>query len=138
MVTRNGKTTHDLAYGTTGLPTTHLAADALLALIRHHWHIENRCHWRLDVTLGEDACRVTLGKTPQVLTTLNNTVLALVDRLRLPNLAARCVSLMLVLPALLPYSFHPSDFEMPCPPKITPLSNYVFYGLLNVCFFDFS
>jgi hypothetical protein len=49
---------------------------------------ENRSHWRRDVTLGEDACRVTLGKPPQVLATLNNTVLALVDRLRLPSLAA--------------------------------------------------
>ena len=88
IVTRNGRTTHDLAYGMTSLPTTRLAADALLALIRHHWHIENRCHWRRDVTLGEDACRITLGRTPQVLASLNNSVLALVDHLRLPNLAA--------------------------------------------------
>lgn len=87
-VTRHGKTTQELAYGMTSLPATRLAADALLALIRHHWHIENRSHWRRDVTLGEDACRVSLGKTPQVLAALNNTVLALVDRLRLPNLAA--------------------------------------------------
>jgi predicted transposase YbfD/YdcC len=87
IVTRQGKTTQDLAYGMTSLPTTRLPAEALLTLIRHHWHIENRSHWRRDVTLGEDACRVTLGQTPQVLATLNNTVLALVDRLRLPTLA---------------------------------------------------
>ena len=60
----------------------------MLALIRTHWHIENRSHWRRDVTLGEDACRITRGQTPQVLATLNNTVLALIDRLHLPNLAA--------------------------------------------------
>ena len=41
-----------------------------------------------ELAAGEDACRVSLGQTPQVLATLNNTVLALVDRLRLPNLAA--------------------------------------------------
>lgn len=87
-VTRQGRTTHELAYGMTSLTTTRLPPDDLLALIRSHWHIENRSHWRRDVTLGEDACRVTLGQTPQVLATLNNTVLALVDHLRLPNLAA--------------------------------------------------
>lgn len=87
-VTREGRTTQEIAYGMTSLPPTRLSSDALLALIRQHWHIENRSHWRRDVTLGEDACRVTLGKTPQVLATLNNTVLALVDRLRMPNLAA--------------------------------------------------
>ena len=87
-VTRLGQTTHEIAYGMTSLSPAHLPAEALLALVRAHWRIENRSHWRRDVTLGEDACRVTLGKTPQVLATLNNTVLALVDRLRLPNLAA--------------------------------------------------
>lgn len=87
-VTRQGRTTCELAYGMTSLPTTRLPPLDLLALIRTHWHIENRSHWRRDVTLGEDACRVTLGQTPQVLATLNNTVLALIDHLHLPNLAA--------------------------------------------------
>ena len=60
-------------------------------MIRAHWHIENRAQgapdWRRDVTLGEDACHVTTGQVPQVLAALNNTILALVDHLRLPNLA---------------------------------------------------
>lgn len=28
----------------------------LCALVRGHWGIENRCHWTLDVTFGEDLC----------------------------------------------------------------------------------
>lgn len=28
----------------------------LAALVRGHWGIENRCHWTLDVTFGEDLC----------------------------------------------------------------------------------
>lgn len=87
-ITRQAHTTHERAYGITSLTTARLPPTALLALIRAHWHIENRSHWRRDVTLGEDACRVTTGQTPQVLATLNNTVLALVDHLRLHNLAA--------------------------------------------------
>jgi predicted transposase YbfD/YdcC len=27
-------------------------------LIRGHWSVENRCHWVLDVTFGEDHCQV--------------------------------------------------------------------------------
>lgn len=87
-VTRQQRTTQEVAYGMTSLSLARLPPDDLLRLIRTHWHIENRSHWRRDVTLGEDACRVSLGQTPQVLATLNNTVLALVDHLRLPNLAA--------------------------------------------------
>lgn len=87
-VTRHQRTTQEVAYGMTSLPAIRLPPDALLRLIRTHWHIENRSHWRRDVTLGEDACRVSLGQTPQVLATLNNTVLALIDHLHLPNLAA--------------------------------------------------
>lgn len=30
-------------------------------LIRRHWGIENRCHWVLDMTFGEDHCRVRKG-----------------------------------------------------------------------------
>jgi len=26
--------------------------------LRHHWRIENCCHWQLDVTFGEDASRI--------------------------------------------------------------------------------
>jgi predicted transposase YbfD/YdcC len=28
------------------------------ALVRGHWSVENRCHWVLDVTFGEDHCQV--------------------------------------------------------------------------------
>lgn len=28
------------------------------ALVRGHWSVENRCHWMLDVTFGEDHCQV--------------------------------------------------------------------------------
>jgi predicted transposase YbfD/YdcC len=27
-------------------------------LVREHWSVENRCHWVLDVTFGEDHCQV--------------------------------------------------------------------------------
>lgn len=87
-ITRHGKTTHELVYGLTSLTHQEAPPERLLALVRQHWHIENRTHWRRDVTLGEDACRVTVGQVPQVLAALNNSVLAIVDFLHHPNLAA--------------------------------------------------
>ncbi len=87
-ITRHGKTTHERVYGLTSLNTQQVSPAQLLALVRQHWHIENRSHWRRDVTLGEDACRVTVGQVPQVLAALNNCVLAIVDFLQQPNLAA--------------------------------------------------
>lgn len=87
-VTRQGKTTHELAYGLTSLTPQQAPPLHLLSLVRQHWHIENRTHWRRDVSLGEDACRVTTGQAPFVLAALNNAVLALVDFLDHPNLAS--------------------------------------------------
>jgi predicted transposase YbfD/YdcC len=33
-------------------------AQRLAQLVRGHWAVENRCHWVLDVTFGEDHCQV--------------------------------------------------------------------------------
>lgn len=87
-ITRLGKTTQEIVYGLTSLTAQEASPSQLLALVRQHWHIENRSHWRRDVTLGEDACRVSVGQVPHVLASLNNCVLALVDFLQQPNLAA--------------------------------------------------
>ncbi len=47
--------------------------------------IENRLHWRRDVTLREDACQVRKGEAPRVLAVLNSFLLALLDFLEVSN-----------------------------------------------------
>ena len=37
-----------------------------------HWRIENRLHWRRDVTLREDHCQVRKGEAPRILALLNS------------------------------------------------------------------
>ena len=59
----------------------------MLALISAHWKIENRLHWRRDVTLGEDACQTRTGVVPSLLARLNSAVLSLMDRLGVRNVA---------------------------------------------------
>ncbi len=48
-------------YGISSLLPKRAAASRLLALLRAHWRIENRLHWRRDVTLGEDHSQVRKG-----------------------------------------------------------------------------
>jgi len=61
----------------------------LLSLIRDHWAIENRLHYRRDVTMREDACQVRKGCAPRVLAVLNSFLLALFDWLGVRNVASQ-------------------------------------------------
>jgi predicted transposase YbfD/YdcC len=88
-ITRRQRTSTEMVYGITSLPSHLAPPKRLLHFIRQYWQIENRLHWRRDVTLGEDGCTVSRGQAPQVLATLNSVILALVDRLGVSNLAAQ-------------------------------------------------
>ncbi len=78
---------HEVVYGLSSLPLRHAPPPRLLALIRAHWAIENRLHHRRDVSLGEDACQTRTGPVPGLLAQLNSTVLCLLDRLGVRNVA---------------------------------------------------
>lgn len=73
------KCTQEDVYGFTSLTPKQAGTFRLLELIREHWAIENRLHYRRDVTLAEDACQVRKGSAPHVLAVLNSFVLALFD-----------------------------------------------------------
>ena len=45
-------------------------AERLLETVRRHWSIENELHWSLDVTFGEDQCRIRKDHAPQNMATL--------------------------------------------------------------------
>jgi predicted transposase YbfD/YdcC len=77
----------EVVYGLSSLPLRHAPPAQMLALIRAHWAIENRLHWRRDVPLGEDACQTRTGPVPSLLAQLNSTVLSLLDRLGVRNAA---------------------------------------------------
>jgi len=79
----------EVVYGITNLPRKKATASRLLSLQQEHWHIENRLHYRRDVTLGEDACQVRISGAPQALAALNGGVLALMDWLQVRNMASQ-------------------------------------------------
>lgn len=79
----------ETVYGITNLPGKKASASRLLRLQQEHWRIENRLHYRRDVTLGEDACQVRIAGAPQALAALNGGVLALMDWLHVQNVASQ-------------------------------------------------
>jgi predicted transposase YbfD/YdcC len=84
-VTNHHQTTYESLCGITSLTPAEAAPAKLLALLRAHWHIENRCHWRRDATLGEDRCTVRQPHVATLLAMLNSAILALFDHLKITN-----------------------------------------------------
>ena len=79
----------EMVYGFTNLPRKKAKAKRLLELNQKHWRIENRLHYRRDVTLGEDACQVRVKGAPQALAALNGGILAFMDWLGVSNVASQ-------------------------------------------------
>jgi hypothetical protein len=53
-------------------------AEQLAVAVRGHWAVENRLHWVLDVSFGEDASTVRKDNAPQNLSLLKKIVLNLI------------------------------------------------------------
>ena len=45
--------------------------------MRSHWGIENNLHWQLDVTFGEDQCRIRKGHADANFSILRRTALSM-------------------------------------------------------------
>jgi Transposase len=84
-----GRISREIAYAVTSLPRDKAGPAALLALLRGHWGIENRLHWRRDVLLGEDASRIRCGAAPQAMAILRNTMIAIAKPTEQPLPAIR-------------------------------------------------
>ncbi|MCB9418312.1 MAG: ISAs1 family transposase [Ardenticatenaceae bacterium] len=81
-----GKCTYEVVYGITSVPQERADASCLLAWTRHHWGIENGLHYRRDVTLKEDATRMSGTPQASVVATINNFIVGLAGKLGFTNL----------------------------------------------------
>ncbi|WP_249940576.1 ISAs1 family transposase, partial [Escherichia coli] len=43
-----------------------LTAEKFATAIRNHWHVENKLHWRLDVVMNEDDCKIRKGNAAEL------------------------------------------------------------------------
>jgi predicted transposase YbfD/YdcC len=71
------KTTEETAYY---LLSAALTPERLGDVTRSHWCIENRLHWRLDVSMNEDQARDRLGHGPENLAMLRHMALNLLRK----------------------------------------------------------
>lgn len=87
---RSGKcyrTSCEVEFGITSLTRQKASPSRLLEIRRAHWGIESGLHYRRDVTLKEDATRMTVGNTGIIMTSINNLVLALIRQAKFYNAA---------------------------------------------------
>lgn len=87
---RNGRcyrTSNEVEFGITSLPRKQASPLRLLNIRRAHWGIETGLHYRRDVTLQEDATRMTTGEMGKVMASINNLVLALIRQAKFQNAA---------------------------------------------------
>jgi predicted transposase YbfD/YdcC len=69
--------TRQVAYGLTSLTPHEASPQRLLTLVRQYWGIESGLHYRRDVTLQEDATRLTVGNAGHIMAIFNNLVIGL-------------------------------------------------------------
>jgi predicted transposase YbfD/YdcC len=87
---RNGRcyrTSSEVEFGITSLTRIQASPLRLLQIRRAHWGIETSLHYRRDVTMKEDATRMTVGHTGKVMASINNLVLALIRQAYFHNAA---------------------------------------------------
>ena len=71
------KTSTETAYY---LLSTALSPERLNEVVRSHWGVENRLHWRLDVVMNEDQSRTRLGHGPHNMAVLRHMALNVMQK----------------------------------------------------------
>jgi predicted transposase YbfD/YdcC len=59
-------------------------ADVLAAKVRGHWHVENKLHWVLDVTFGEDHARISRKQGAESMAVMRKLAMNLLSRAPAP------------------------------------------------------
>jgi predicted transposase YbfD/YdcC len=72
--TKNGLTTVEKRFFINSFPAN---AKTFAHAVRSHWGIENSLHWRLDVVMREDDCRIRIGNAPTIFSTIRHLCLNL-------------------------------------------------------------
>ncbi|RMF66253.1 MAG: ISAs1 family transposase [Alphaproteobacteria bacterium] len=85
---KTGQETSEVAYGLTSCSPETASAEQMLQWTRRYWGIENGLHYRRDVTLREDATRISQPALAKAIATINNFVIGLALKLGYANLAA--------------------------------------------------
>ena len=75
-IVKHGTRSIEVTYCLTSLGAERAEPEQLLALVRNHWHIENRLHYVRDFTYDEDRCRAYVRHLPRNLACLSNAAIS--------------------------------------------------------------
>ncbi len=87
LILKTSAIEQEVIYGLSNLSMRQAPPARMLSVVRDHWAIENKLHYRRDGSLGEDDCQTRTGPVPHLLAQLNSTVLSLMDRAGVRNVA---------------------------------------------------
>ncbi len=76
---RDGKACDEVRYY---ILSRYVSGQRFAEAVRTHWSIENQLHWQLDVTFGEDQCRIRKGHADANFSVLRRTALSLLKNER--------------------------------------------------------
>jgi len=90
--TFKGKKSRELRYYITNLEPT---AERLAKIVRDHWSVENKLHWHLDVSFGEDLCKIRTDHAAENFSLVKKMALNLLktdtsEKLGVPNKRKLC------------------------------------------------
>lgn len=87
-VTKRGeRLRREVAYAITSVPPETAGPAMILGWWRGHWGIENRSHYVRDVTMGEDASRISSGAAPQIMAAFRNAAIGFLRSRGVVNVA---------------------------------------------------
>ncbi|STP76680.1 H repeat-associated protein [Escherichia coli] len=71
-----------------------LTAEKFATAIRNHWHVENKLHWRLDVVMNEDDCKIRRGNAAELFSGIRHIAINILtnDKVFKAGLRRRCES----------------------------------------------
>ena len=106
------KTTTETAYY---LLSSALSPERCNEVVRFHWGVENRLHWRLDITMNEDQDRTRLDNGPHNLAVLRHMALNIMQKDTFKKhlcVASSCAQAGMTVTS--PGSWHNSEMRLPC------------------------
>ena len=62
------------------ISSSDISAEKFVTAIRGHWAIENRLHWRLDVAMNEDNCRIRRGDAVELFSGIRHIVVNILSQ----------------------------------------------------------
>lgn len=67
-----------------------LTAEKFATAIQNYWHVENKLHWRLDVVMNEDDCKIRRGNAAELFSGIRHIAINILTKDKVFKAGLRC------------------------------------------------